>query len=85
MTRKYVPPKKKKNRQVTNINTRLPESAPAEAEVVAVSAGTTKVAPAAITAADAVKYGSLSKELLRVAVLSALTMAIIIVLWLILR
>ena len=85
MTRKYTPPKKKKSHQA--VHTRSPESAPSPVakDISVVNASSDWENPAPAAAVDTVQYTSLPKELRRVALFSAVTLAIMIVLWLVLR
>lgn len=87
MSRKYVPPtKKRKASQATHAPAKVPGgvSLPvaAETSVVYPVAAKTGTVPEAM---DTVKYESLPRELRRMALLTALTMVIMVVLWLILR
>jgi len=89
MAHKYVPPKKKKHTSVASARTKLPVQAPIDAapEIAVSYATTAKAAPAPAPGIipDNVLFSSLPKELIRLGVLSAVAIAIMVILYFILR
>jgi len=91
MTRKYVPPKKKKNRTVARSQIVESKQAPIAAAEFTPSEFSVDYPAAAksdrtpVTASGAVQYDSLPSELRRIALVSAITVAVMLVLWFIFR
>ncbi|MCL2149483.1 MAG: hypothetical protein FWH51_00920 [Dehalococcoidia bacterium] len=85
MARKYVTPKKKRSHTVAPAHHKLPESAPLASPEISVAYSSAAKATPTPVAAESVKYESLPRELRRTALLTVITIAIMIVLWLIFR
>ncbi len=90
MSRKYTPPPKKKKGRIPPTAAHhartpgaAPAAAPAELSITRPPVAAARAAPAPGT--EAVKYETLPSELRRVALLTAITIVILIVLWLIFR
>ena len=90
MVRKYTQPKKKKSRRQSVVTTRqeAPVTAPTATATAEYSVARPPVSRAGMSAtpvSETVKYENLPSELRRVALLTAVTLAILVVSWLILR
>jgi len=90
MARKYTQPKKKKTRRQPVVATRqdAPVTAPTAAATAEYSVARPPVSRAGMGAtpvSEAIKYENLPSELRRVALLTIITLAILVVSWLILR
>jgi hypothetical protein len=88
MTRKYTPPKKKRSHPSASSQARTSGAAPTAVHTPEISMARPAAAatsPLPATGSEAVKYENLPWELRRVALLSAITIVILIVSWLIFR
>ncbi len=89
MARKYTPPKKKKNRSpvAATVRATASQAAPAAVATQQFSIAHPPAAKAAAipVPASTAKYENLPRELRRVAVLTVITITLLLILWLILR